>query len=565
MNSKMHAIDMVHHNPGEPPLDTIFTDPKTIRAHGFTGQAFKHINTVVRFEASAPGLFPSNEEERRWLEAFTAERDAEIRAAKQAGLKVFYHVDLFVLPKVIVTHFREEICDPATGRISLLRPKTLELHRELLAEVFHRWPEIDGLIVRVGETYLMDTPHHTGNGAIDYASGLPYPEMQDQFVRLLAFLREEICVRHNRWLIHRTWDTHPDRFHANADFYLKVTDKVEPHPMLVFSIKHTQFDFQRFTATNPCLGRGKHPQILEVQCQREYEGKGAYPNYIVRGLIEGFRELPADRGVGEFFRSPLCVGLYTWSRGGGWYGPKITRTTEFWCRLNFAVLAEWVADPEVAEPELFDRACRDRFGLSQADSVVLRKIATLAEEAILCGKLCSAYDSQDDRVPEYPTNMRMRDDVLHGYDKLARVFDKLIALAALDTALSEKARAVAIWSEMRGLCEQFTHHMDARLREEIVASVEYGLRLFRAIAQAWQLMAAAYPAWVEGIIAEHDKEPLRASLINFHAAWTSFQSIHQCYPHAAGLYRGEGWHWPQHPPCPGLLASIKEIEVLLKP
>ena len=26
---------------------------------------------------------------------------------------------------------------------------------------------------------------------------------------------------------------------------------------------------------NPCIGIGKHQQVVEVQCQREYEGKGA--------------------------------------------------------------------------------------------------------------------------------------------------------------------------------------------------------------------------------------------------------------------------------------------------
>ena len=41
---------------------------------------------------------------------------------------------------------------------------------------------------------------------------------------------------------------------------------------------------------NPTLGIGRHRQIVEVQCQREYEGKGAYPNYVVKGVVEGFEE-----------------------------------------------------------------------------------------------------------------------------------------------------------------------------------------------------------------------------------------------------------------------------------
>lgn len=563
MNKKTHAINMVHHNPGDAPLDTIFSEPETLSAHGFTGQAFKHINTVVRFDGLAPGVFPADDAERGWLEGFTAERDVEIRAAKAAGLSVFYHIDLFVLPKAVVEHFREEICDPETGRISPLRPKTLELHREMLAELFRRWPEIDGLIVRVGETYLMDTPHHTGNGAVDYGLGADVETMYRQFECLLAFLREEVCVRHSRWLFHRTWDTHPDRFHASAEFYLRVTDRIEPHPKLVFSIKHTRFDFHRFTPVNPCLGIGRHRQILEVQCQREYEGKGAYPNYIVRGLMEGLPEIPGDRGVAPFFRSDQCVGLYTWSRGGGWHGPRVTRENEFWCRLNFAVLAEWQADPEAPEAALFERACQTRFGLSPADTAVLRAIALLSEDGVLRGKLCSAYDARNDRVPEYPTNMWMRDDVLQGYDKLAAVFDKLMELGALAEALEEKKQAVRDWEKIRALCERFSGAMEGALREEIVASAEYGLRFFRAVADAWQLLAAGYAAWHAGEMGADDREGVRQCLEAFHRAWSDFRAIHQHYPRAAGLYRGEGWHWPKQPPGPGLLASVEEIGDLL--
>ena len=34
---------------------------------------------------------------------------------------------------------------------------------------------------------------------------------------------------------------------------------------------------------NPQLGTGKHAQIIEVELQREYEGKSAYPNYAMSG------------------------------------------------------------------------------------------------------------------------------------------------------------------------------------------------------------------------------------------------------------------------------------------
>ena len=100
---------------------------------------------------------------------------------------------------------------------------------------------------------------------------------KDAFVFLINFLRDEVCQKHGRYLFFRTWDCFPDRFHADKNYYLDVTDRIEPHEKLIFSIKHTALDFWRRVRFNDCLTAGKHRQIVEVQCQREYEGKGAYP------------------------------------------------------------------------------------------------------------------------------------------------------------------------------------------------------------------------------------------------------------------------------------------------
>ena len=159
-------LDMVHHNPGEPPFRSAFLDPDFLATQGFNGQVFKHINCIATFDRLGLDLFPQGSPERAWLDAFRPGIEREIRAAKARGLRVFYHVDLFVLPRKLVDYFCDEICDPETGRILLDRPRTLELHRVLFDELRERFPEVDGYIVRVGETYLFDTPYHMGNGPI---------------------------------------------------------------------------------------------------------------------------------------------------------------------------------------------------------------------------------------------------------------------------------------------------------------------------------------------------------------------------------------------------------------
>ena len=64
-----------------------------------------------------------------------------------------------------------------------------------------------------------------------------------------------------------------------AQYHLNVSDPIDPHPLFYFCIKHTAGDFWRFNDFNQQLAIGKHAQVIEVECQREYEGKGAFPNY----------------------------------------------------------------------------------------------------------------------------------------------------------------------------------------------------------------------------------------------------------------------------------------------
>jgi hypothetical protein len=111
-------------------------------------------------------------------------------------------------------------------------------------------------------------------------------------------LRDEACVQRNKMVIYRTWDFGYN-FHVNPQYYLKVTDAIEPHPNLIFSIKHQAGDFLRMTPFNPTLGIGRHRQIVEVQCQREAYGKGAHPFYVGDGVINGWEEYAKIMQAGQ--------------------------------------------------------------------------------------------------------------------------------------------------------------------------------------------------------------------------------------------------------------------------
>eukprot|EP01043_Picozoa_sp_COSAG02_P058621 COSAG02_NODE_7328_length_3061_cov_5.107698_4_plen_225_part_00 len=218
-------------------------------------------------------------------------KQRELASYKARGLQVISKLDMVVLPSTLVKMFQSEVTD-AAGHLSFAKNKTQELLTIMFDEVLELFPGIDGFQVRVGEVYLQDAPYHTGQGAVDYK--LPLEAQQLQYVELLRFLRQELCVKHGKKVFFRTWDTQfvpPYGFHGSPEYYLNVTNAIDPHPLLYMSVKHTQLDFWRYSAFNPCLGIGKHAQIVEVECQREYEGKGAHPNYIAKGVIEGFPEV----------------------------------------------------------------------------------------------------------------------------------------------------------------------------------------------------------------------------------------------------------------------------------
>lgn len=560
-------LDMVHHNPGEPAFKSAFLDPAHLAAYGFNGQVFKHINCVATYARLGVDFFPPGSPERTWLDEFTPGIEREIAAAKAQGLRVFYHVDLFVLPKRLVAHFKDDICDPETGRILLDRPKTLEIHRALFEELSERFPQVDGYIIRVGETYLFDTPHHQGNGPIPrvgpaWTPTYFYDEMlgrapreprwsqaqADAYVTLIRFLREELCVRHGKHLLFRTWDIFPDKLHARPDHYLDVTNRVEPHPNLLFSIKHTALDFWRRVKVNECLAIGRHPQIIEVQCQREYEGKGAYPNYVMDGIINGFAENAVKTGLRDLLRHPLIQGVYSWSRGGGWYGPYIKN--EIWPDLNAYVLARFAADPARSEEEIFREYAGTRLGLAAADVDRFRTLCLLSASAILKGRYCAAFDAVLEEAV-LPVGNWMRDDRLGGREQLAVILDYLIEHGLTNAALQEKAVAVAEWEQISHLAGEIAWPAEGP-GQYIRISAEYGLRLFNIVEAGWWVLLLGRAGELAG---QGDEAMVSLAVERYADCWHDYRALSKS-PLCPTLYEGRYFNLPGLPAADGLNESV---------
>ena len=153
-------LDMVHFNPGEPPTVSSFNDPEKLAAYGYTGKVvndFQFVSAAVTFDSFDRRVFPAGSDERAWVEALARSVDAEVAACHAAGVEAVFWMDVVVLPKRLVELYGDELTD-AEGRLSIRRPRTQEVQRALIAEVFERFPGIDGLCVRTGETYLDAVP-----------------------------------------------------------------------------------------------------------------------------------------------------------------------------------------------------------------------------------------------------------------------------------------------------------------------------------------------------------------------------------------------------------------------
>jgi hypothetical protein len=518
-------LDMVHFNPGEPPPTTAFLDPHYLSDWGYSGKViYSNIEGVPTFEAIAPGLIAPNSIEKQWADETAVRIAGRIRAAKAAGLRTYAWMQCVVLPKAVIARFQDEICD-SRGRIDMELPGTQRLLRAQFREIFQRFPDLDGLVIRTGEIYLHELPYHTSSGADPAelrqgSTAIIHGEHSHRV--LLDVLRSEVCSRLGRSVIYRTWDF-GQNFHANPRYYLAVTDSIDPHPQLVFSVKHQAGDFHQLTRFNPTLMIGKHRQIVEVQCQREGYGKGSHPYYIGKGVIEGWEEFawlmrPCEaKGLRDIGNHPLFAGIWTWSRGGGWDGPYIK--DEFWCALNARVISQFEQNRGRTEEEIFADASR-RLGLRGKDIGRFRELNLLSTRAVLRGQLTTLGAEID--------VWWVRDDKL-GAPNLSDFIQKGI----VEESIAEKREAVAMWKEIERLSASIAFP-SGETNDFVRTSAAYGRMKYTVIQHGWTILLLGQIG-VES--KTYDKHRIAQAIADYDEAWKAWRELTETRPFCSTLYK----------------------------
>ncbi|TGJ98491.1 glycosyl hydrolase family 67 [Leptospira langatensis] len=242
------------------------------------------------------------------------------KIAVSQDLKIFLTSDFFSV---------NESISKATGNEL---EKITTLFESGLDDVFTSFPEISGIILRIGESDGVDV---TG----DFRSKLLLkdPEQANKFLKTIL----PVFEKHNKTLIFRTWTLGAYSIGDliwNPKTYKKVFEGIQSKSLIV-SLKYGEGDFFRHLALNPLFFADERPKLLELQARREYEGFGEYPSFV--GWQYGnYRD--------QLLGKANLAGISVWTQTGGWSSFKnitFLKGSSYWNELNSYVSLKLFTEP----------------------------------------------------------------------------------------------------------------------------------------------------------------------------------------------------------------------------
>lgn len=278
--------------------------------------------------------------------------------ARRHGLKIFVNTDYLFFNEDIRRHLEKSKQSP------------LVFYSGLLEQAFTTFPEIDGVILRVGENdgkdvestflsqLLLKTPAH----ANELLTGiLP------------------IFERYEKTLIFRTWTVGAYEIGDliwNQKTYDAVFGSITSDALIV-SMKFGDTDFMRYLQLNPLFHHGSHKKIIELQTRREWEGMGEFPFFVGWDYQKYLQQLAGNENI---------VGLHVWCQTGGWAKRAWSTVTylderAFWNELNTEVTIG-IAKHALSVEDAIEQFCKSR-GITQVAEFV--ELLRLADTAILKG------------------------------------------------------------------------------------------------------------------------------------------------------------------------------------
>lgn len=219
--------------------------------------------------------------------------------AKQNGLKTYLYTDMVTLTKPLEQFFISKF-----GKVDVAKEDFWKVYQAGLTEVFQEMPNVEGLMIRIGEAgSVYNKP------GWDYFSELYVKDEKSVDLMLKNFL--EVAERFNKKIIFRTWSVGVGSIgdmHTNPETYERVLAKQNSKNLIV-STKYCNGDYYSWLPFNRTLYSGKHQRIVEFQSRREFEGLGSLPNYLAPTHQQALVQLKN--------KNPNIKGMWLWSQEGG--------------------------------------------------------------------------------------------------------------------------------------------------------------------------------------------------------------------------------------------------------
>ena len=419
------------------------TDLARYKEYGYNAAVLGPVTQLASFDESAPGALPEGGPLRKQVEEARRLFRDQAAQARKLGIDAVVSTDEILLPTAVIEKLGTRITlagDPK--RIDLDKEAFWELYRAKYREVLRLFPEIRYVMVRTGENYSFLHDGYSGQmiseRGVERAQSATYIRNMQ---RLINETRRVVVDEFGRRLIWRTWDLGNSGFHANLAVYDGVLAGVKERKGLILAIKFTQTDFWRYNDFNPAIGRGGIDQIVEFQAAREYEGKGAFPNYVGEEHAAAIRRC-RELGV---------KGIWIWDFGGGWDGPHLQ--SDRWVRANIFATAKLAEDPGADPRQLAERWAAGEFGARAAGKVA--EMLLLSDDAVLAFRYIAPYSRN--HKGWLPARNIMRDDIIRGETVLRDQGGVRILYEgskyALAEALEEKNRAAETVWRMRTIFE----------------------------------------------------------------------------------------------------------------
>ncbi|GIW06554.1 MAG: hypothetical protein KatS3mg060_1359 [Dehalococcoidia bacterium] len=494
------------------PTGENFPSPEQALRWGYNTVAITQWPWLVTYDGVDPAIYAAPED-RAWVEQNRARARAEIARAKALHLDVLTSGDVISFPSRVADLYGEQVGVRTDRPIYCLgRPKTQQLYRAALRELLRTFPEIDYVMIRTGENYPAGPV--SGNPPAMKECG---PGEMTSMVRLVMDISyHEIVELGGRRYIQRAWDIGAHGFHADPAVAGRILDGVGAKPNLLVSFKHTQTDFWRYNPSNPNLNRFPAARMVEYQAAREYEGKGAFPNYLGGIVADGAPENGGQGALRDLVGNGVSA-VWVWARGGGWNGPYLR--SDIWLDANNYAIAKLVWDPTLSAKALALQWATLRFGPQAAPH--LARVLELSEEIVLRTMYVAPFARRQGAW--VPNVAWTRDDLIFGADRVGALYQQAKAPPEFDEAIREKEIARRLLKEMvteMGRAADLSSDPD--LADEAINTVRYGDTLLRAMNDYVSGMFY-YFRWVDlGRVHENDRQAALRYLADWRDGWTAF-------------------------------------------